>query len=96
MMWFTRSEFDREACFHAVGGVFEVVDREDSLWKLFTNTITWKQQEVVKEYNIIQTKIALNNQLITKLEETARYLCKTNGLSTDVRICQRVERLGVN
>ena len=29
MMWFTRSEFDREACFHAVGGVRGSLEWED-------------------------------------------------------------------
>ena len=31
MMWFTRSEFDREACFHAVGGVRGSLEWEDFL-----------------------------------------------------------------
>ncbi len=29
MMWFTRSEFDREVCFHAVGGVRGSLEWED-------------------------------------------------------------------
>lgn len=29
MMWFSRSEFDREACFHAVGGVRGSLEWED-------------------------------------------------------------------
>jgi type I restriction enzyme S subunit len=72
MMWFTRSEFDREACFHAVGGV-----RGSLEWEDFENLqlpiphIT-KQREIVKEYNTIQNRIALNQQLIQKLEETAQ------------------------
>ncbi|WP_194973822.1 restriction endonuclease subunit S [Aquiflexum lacus] len=72
MMWFTRSEFDREACFHAVGGV-----RGSLEWEDFENMglpippIT-KQREIVKEYNVIQNRIALNQQLIQKLEETAQ------------------------
>jgi type I restriction enzyme, S subunit len=31
-----------------------------------------KQREIVKEYNVIQNRIALNQQLIQKLEETAQ------------------------
>ena len=60
MMWFTRSEFDREACFHAVGGV-----RGSLEWEDFENLqlpiphIT-KQREIVKEYNTIKNRIALN------------------------------------
>ncbi|HUX58357.1 MAG TPA: restriction endonuclease subunit S [Bacteroidales bacterium] len=76
MMWFTRSEFDREACFHAVGGV-----RGSLEWEDFENLqlpiphIT-KQREIVKEYNVIQNRIALNQQLIQKLEETAKSIYK--------------------
>jgi type I restriction enzyme, S subunit len=76
MMWFTRSEFDREACFHAVGGV-----RGSLEWEDFENlqipipSIT-KQREIVKEYNVIQSRIALNQQLIQKLEETAQAIYK--------------------
>jgi type I restriction enzyme S subunit len=35
-----------------------------------------KQREIVREYNIIQNRIALNNQLISKLEETAQAIYK--------------------
>jgi type I restriction enzyme S subunit len=35
-----------------------------------------KQKEIVKEYNIIQNRIALNQQLIQKLEETAQAIYK--------------------
>jgi type I restriction enzyme, S subunit len=72
MMWFTRSEFDREACFHAVGGVRGSLEWEDfENMQLPIPNIT-KQREIVKEYNVIQNRIALNQQLIQKLEETAQ------------------------
>ena len=35
-----------------------------------------KQREIVKEYNVIQNRIALNQQLIQKLEETAQTIYK--------------------
>jgi type I restriction enzyme S subunit len=35
-----------------------------------------KQREIVKEYNVIQNRIALNQQLIQKLEETAQAIYK--------------------
>ena len=35
-----------------------------------------KQKEIVKEYNTIVNRIALNNQLIQKLEETAQTIYK--------------------
>ena len=72
MMWFTRAEFDREACFHAVGGVRGSLEWDDFLdFKLPIPSLE-KQQEMVNEYHIIQNRINLNNQLIAKLEETAQ------------------------
>lgn len=72
MMWFTRSEFDREACFHAVGGVRGSLEWEDfESMQLPIPHIT-KQREIVKEYNTIQNRIVINQQLIQKLEETAQ------------------------
>ncbi|WP_026706634.1 restriction endonuclease subunit S [Flavobacterium soli] len=72
MMWFTRSEFDREACFNAVGGVRGSLEWEDFCLMQLPIPSPEKQREIVKEYNIIQNRIALNNQLIAKLEETAQ------------------------
>ena len=76
MMWFTRSEFDREACFHAVGGVRGSLEWEDFCGMQLPIPSIEKQQEIVKEYHIIQNRIALNNQLIFKLEETAQAIYK--------------------
>jgi type I restriction enzyme S subunit len=76
MMWFTRSEFDREACFHAVGGVRGSLEWEDFCGMKLPIPSPEKQLEIVKEYNTIQNRIALNNQLITKLEETAQAIYK--------------------
>jgi len=76
MMWFTRSEFDREACFHAVGGVRGSLEWEDFCeMKLPIPTIE-KQCEIVAEYNTVQNRITLNQQLIQKLEETAQAIYK--------------------
>ena len=76
MMWFTRAEFDREACFHAVGGVRGSLEWDDFLdFKLPIPSIE-KQQEMVNEYHTIQNRINLNNQLIAKLEETAQTIYK--------------------
>ncbi len=72
MMWFTRSEFDREACFHAVGGVRGSLEWEDFENLQLPIPHPDKQKEIVKEYNIIQNRIDLNQQLIQKLEETAQ------------------------
>jgi type I restriction enzyme S subunit len=76
MMWFSRAEFDREACFHAVGGVRGSLEWEDFLnMKLPVPTIK-KQQAIVKEYQTITNRIALNEQLNEKLEATAQTLYK--------------------
>jgi type I restriction enzyme S subunit len=72
MMWFTRSEFDREACFHAVGGVRGSLEWEDFGNMQLPIPHPDKQKEIVKEYNVIQNRINLNQQLIQKLEETAQ------------------------
>lgn len=76
MMWFSRSEFDREACFHAVGGVRGSLDWEDFCNMQFPLPSPEIQREIVKEYNTIKNRIALNNQLIQKLEETAQAIYK--------------------
>jgi len=76
MMWFTRSEFDREACFHAVGGVRGSLEWEDFCGMQLPIPSLEKQQEIVREYHTIQNRIALNNQLISKLEETAQAIYK--------------------
>lgn len=76
MMWFSRSEFDREACFHAVGGVRGSLEWEDfENMKLPIPSIS-TQREIVREYNTIVNRIALNEQLIQKLEETAQAIYK--------------------
>ncbi len=74
MMWFSRSEFDREACFHAVGGVRGSLEWEDFENLQLPIPHIDKQLEIVKEYNVIQTRIAVNQQLIQKLEETAQII----------------------
>jgi len=76
MMWFRRPEFDRYATFKcdaAIRGGYE--------WKELCETLIpvpsiTKQREIVEEYNVIQNRIALNQQLIQKLEETARAIYK--------------------
>lgn len=72
MMWFSRSEFDREAAYYAVGGVRGNLTWEDFCdMKLPVPSIE-KQKEIVAEYNTVQNRIDLNNKMIQKLEETAQ------------------------
>lgn len=76
MMWFSRPEFDREACFHAVGGVRGSLEWEDFLNMKLPVPSLEKQNEIVKEYNTVVNRITLNEQLNQKLEETAQALYK--------------------
>lgn len=72
MMWFRRAEFDRYATFKcdaAIRGGYEWNELCETLIPVPSIT---KQKEIVKEYNVIQNRIALNQQLIQKLEETAQ------------------------
>ena len=76
MMWFSRKEFDRNAWFYTDADV-----RGGLHWKAFCDMqlpipSIEKQREIVKEYHIIQNRILLNNQLISKLEETAQAIYK--------------------
>ena len=76
MMWFRRPEFDRYARFMSHGSAREVFDIDEMNGiRLPIPSIT-KQKEIVKEYNVIQNRITLNQQLIQKLEETAQTIYK--------------------
>jgi type I restriction enzyme S subunit len=72
MMWFRRPEFDRYARFKSHGSAREIFDYEEMCNTLLPVPHINKQREIVKEYNVIQNRIALNQQLIQKLEETAQ------------------------
>lgn len=76
MMWFRRPEFDRYARFKSHGSAREIFDWEEMCNTLLPIPHIDKQREIVKEYNIIQNRIALNQQLIQKLEETAQAIYK--------------------
>jgi len=76
MMWFSRSEFDREALFYAIGGVRGSLEWEDSCNITSPIPSPAKQKEIIQEYNTILNRIDLNNQLIQKLEETAQAIYK--------------------
>lgn len=76
MMWFRRPEFDRYARFKSHGSAREIFDWEEMCHTLIPIPHIDKQREIVKEYNTIQNRIALNQQLIQKLEETAQAIYK--------------------
>ncbi|MBS9783659.1 MAG: restriction endonuclease subunit S [Pasteurella sp.] len=76
MMWFSRTEFDRQASFFAVGGVRGSLDWDDFLELELPIPSIEKQREIVNEYNTVVNRIKLNEQLNQKLEETAQALYK--------------------
>jgi type I restriction enzyme S subunit len=76
MMWFRRPEFDRYARFKSHGSAREIFGWDEMCDTELPIPSLEKQQEIVREYNITQNRITLNNQLITKLEETAQVIYK--------------------
>jgi type I restriction enzyme S subunit len=76
MMWFRRSEFDRYARFRSHGSAHEFFEWEEMCNVELPIPDITKQREIVKEYNVLVNRIALNNQLIQKLEETAQAIYK--------------------
>jgi len=76
MMWFRRPEFDRYARFKSHGSAREIFGWDEMCDTLLPIPHPDKQKEIVKEYNSIQDRIKLNEQLIIKLEETAQAIYK--------------------
>ena len=76
MMWMSRSEFDREACFYAIGGIRGSLEWEDFCNMKLPIPSIQKQQKIVDEYNTIVDRIKLNEQLNQKLEEMAQAIYK--------------------
>ena len=72
MMWFSRSEFDRNAWFYTDGDVRGGMDKKAFMdMQLPIPSIT-RQREIVAEYQTVEQRIQNNEQLIKKLEETAQ------------------------
>ena len=76
MLWFSRSEFDREACFHAVGGVRGSLEWEDFCNMELPVPSIEKQREIVAQYQAVENKIKVNEQICEKLEAAAQTLYK--------------------
>ena len=76
MMWFLRPEFDRYARFKSHGSAREIFGWDEMCDTELPIPTLEKQKEIVKEYHILVDRIALNNQLIVKLEETAQAIYK--------------------
>lgn len=76
MMWFRRPEFDRYATFKCDAAIRGGYDWEELCETLIPVPPIEKQRAIVAEYNTIQNRIDLNQQLIQKLEETAQAIYK--------------------
>lgn len=74
MMWFRRPEFDRYARFHSHGSAREIFDWEEMCEVKLPIPSIERQREIVAEYETLSRRIAINKQLITKLEATAQAL----------------------
>lgn len=76
MMWFRRPEFDRYARFKSHGSAREIFGWDEMCDTQLPIPSIEKQKEIVREYHIFVDRILLNNQLISKLEETAQAIYK--------------------
>ncbi|MCL8538670.1 restriction endonuclease subunit S [Chryseobacterium gallinarum] len=74
MLWFSRPEFDREACFHAVGGVRGSLEWEDFCGMELPVPSIEEQNKIITQYQSIENKIKVNEQICEKLEATAQAL----------------------
>lgn len=76
LMWFKRPEFDRYVRFKSHGSAHEFFEYDQMCEVELPIPSITIQREIVKEYNVIQNRITLNQQLIQKLEETAQAIYK--------------------
>lgn len=76
MMWFRRPEFDRYARFRSHGSAHEFFDYDEMCDVDLPVPSIGKQREIVREYNVVNERIALNEQLTKILEYTAQTIYK--------------------
>jgi len=74
MMWFRRPEFDRYARYHSHGSAREVFDWDNLCDVMLPIPSIDRQREIVSEYTTLTNRIRLNEQMISKLEDTAQTL----------------------
>ena len=86
MMWFRHPEFDRYARFKSHGSAREIFSWEEMCDVELPVPPIEQQQKIVSEYEAITHRIRLNEQIITKLEETAQTLYRkmfVNGIDKE-------------
>ena len=71
-MYLSRSEFDREAVFYAIGGVRGSLEWSDFCDMQLPVPPIEEQRRIVSEYQTVEHRIANNEALIQNLEETAQ------------------------
>jgi len=74
MMWFRRSEFDRNAWFYTDADVRGGMSKDALLDMRLPIPSIDRQREIVSEYETLSNRIRLNEQMIARLEETAQAL----------------------
>ena len=74
MMWFRRSEFDRNAWFYTDADVRGGMSKDALLDMRLPIPSINRQREIVSEYETLSNRIRLNEQMIANLEETAQAL----------------------
>lgn len=74
MMWFRRPEFDRYARFKSHGSAREIFSWEEMCDVVLPIPPIEQQRKIVAEYEAVSRRIRLNEQMITRLEETAQIL----------------------
>jgi len=70
MMWFRRSEFDRYARYMSHGTVRELFGWQEMRDVELPIPSIEKQREIVREYNVVNDRIALNEKLTNMLEKS--------------------------
>lgn len=76
MMWFRRTEFDRYAWFKTDGNVRGGLSWDDFCEIEIPVPLPDEQQKVIDQYKSVTSRIRLNKQLDTKLEESAQAIYK--------------------
>lgn len=74
MMWFRRSEFDRNAWFYTDADVRGGMDKNALMDMQLPVPNIEQQREIVAEYETLTNRIRLNEQIIQRLEATAQAL----------------------
>ena len=76
MMWFRRPEFDRYARFKSNGSAREIFSWDEMCEVYLPVPDITTQRRIVAEYQAVEKRIATNERLISKLEETAQAIYK--------------------